>query len=504
MRPVSTAAQMRALDAAVIEGLGLPGIALMELASRGVADVVRALQPTGTVLVLCGPGNNGGDGWAVARWLHGWGLAVQVLPLGEPTTGDAGAMARVARAAGVAVVDDPREPALVVDALFGTGLTRAVSGRAADLLRSLQGVPTVAVDIPSGLHADTGERLGPALRADHTVTFGRPKLGMFLRDGPALCGRVHVVDIGLCAATADGERVAAWLVEEGDARVPDRPVGAHKRAVGDLLPRRRHRPDPAAGPPGRLAPAGSPPCGGDGPGRRPWRRRLRDAPRVGARPLQRRRRRPRSRRRAAPGPGAQGPPRPLVGGCPCATALRRRRPGGDGGAAGGAAGTTAAHTPRGRGGPTARARCRRGGSRSDRSRRRPEGAGNDAAQGPEHLGSRRPRPVDQPHRPPGARDRGQRRCAGWLRRGADGARPVGWRRCAHRGLAPREGRGAARRLPSGGVERWRPAGGPPSGVGYFGWHLYRKPEQSRVTGLPAFRVTLPAGTGSPPKVATIW
>ncbi len=235
MRPVSTAAQMRALDAAVIEGLGLPGIALMELASRGVADVVRALQPTGTVLVLCGPGNNGGDGWAVARWLHGWGLAVQVLPLGEPTTGDAGAMARVARAAGVAVVDDPREPALVVDALFGTGLTRAVSGRAADLLRSLQGVPTVAVDIPSGLHADTGERLGPALRADHTVTFGRPKLGMFLRDGPALCGRVHVVDIGLCAATADGERVAAWLVEEGDARVPDRPVGAHKRAVGDLL-----------------------------------------------------------------------------------------------------------------------------------------------------------------------------------------------------------------------------------------------------------------------------
>jgi len=228
---------MRALDAAVIEGLGLPGIALMELASRGVAVVVDDLVDRGEpVLVLCGPGNNGGDGWAIARWLHGWGHRVSVWALADPARGDAAVMASVARNAGVRVVDAVTErPRLVVDGLFGTGLTRAVSGAAAGLLEQLRGVPSVAVDVPSGLNADTGEGMGPVLTAAHTVTFGRPKLGMFLRDGPEVCGEVHVVDIGLAAGDPDEQHVAAWLTEEADLVRPARTRDAYKGRVGDLL-----------------------------------------------------------------------------------------------------------------------------------------------------------------------------------------------------------------------------------------------------------------------------
>ncbi len=237
MRPVSTAAQMRALDGAVIDGLGLPGIALMELASRGVAVVVDGLVERGErVLVLCGPGNNGGDGWAVARCLHGWGHRVTVWAQSEPKGGDAAVMASAARSAGVPVVGAvDQRPQLVVDGLFGTGLTGAVSGVAAEVLKQLQGVPSVAVDVPSGLNADTGEGMGPVLAAAHTVTFGRPKLGMYLRDGPSVCGEIHVVDIGLEAGSPDDQHVAAWLTEEVDLVRPERARNAHKRRAGDLL-----------------------------------------------------------------------------------------------------------------------------------------------------------------------------------------------------------------------------------------------------------------------------
>jgi len=236
VRPVSTAAQMRALDGAVIDGLGLPGVALMELASRGVAEFVREVVPRDArILVTCGPGNNGGDGWAVARWLHGWGRDVAVWSLGEPTTGDAAIMADVARAAGVAVVDAPGRPDWVIDALFGTGLTRPVEGRAAEVLRQLWGVPTVAVDVPSGLQSDTGELLGASVQARHTVTFGREKVGMYLLNGPRACGEVHTVDIGLSAGTPDEELAEAWVMEASDLVAPRRPWNTHKRRMGDLL-----------------------------------------------------------------------------------------------------------------------------------------------------------------------------------------------------------------------------------------------------------------------------
>ncbi|MEQ1568140.1 MAG: NAD(P)H-hydrate epimerase, partial [Myxococcota bacterium] len=180
---MSTAAQMRALDAAVIDGLGLPGVALMELASRGVVEQIerhhRADAARG-VVVVTGPGNNGGDGWAIARWLAAGGFPVRVWSVGEPKAGtDAAVMASVARRMGLPEQRGVDGARLVVDAVFGTGLDRPPTGPYADAIDAIDaaGVPVVAVDVPSGLHADTGEALGRCVHAARTVTFGRLKLG---------------------------------------------------------------------------------------------------------------------------------------------------------------------------------------------------------------------------------------------------------------------------------------------------------------------------------------
>src|SRR5688572_15337749 len=154
MRYASTAAQMRALDAAVIQRLGLPGIALMELASRGVAERIVAFhraEAARGVVVACGGGNNGGDGWGVARWLAAWGLPVAVWSLVEPKPGtDAAIMRSVALAMGLREVGGPEGAALVVDALFGTGLDRDLADPFAAAIDRIaaHGAPVVAVDLP--------------------------------------------------------------------------------------------------------------------------------------------------------------------------------------------------------------------------------------------------------------------------------------------------------------------------------------------------------------------
>lgn len=226
----------RRLDAEVIDGLGVPGIALMELASRGVADVARRLAPdAASALVVCGSGNNGGDGWGAARWLHRRGLDVRVLPLGAPRPGsDADRMRTAALNAGVRVVDGPGQRAsIVLDAVFGTGLTRPIEGPTADVLRDLPsfGDRVVAVDLPSGLCADTGRVLGVCPRADLTVTFGRLKPAFFTPGGQ-LAGRVELVDIGVHASDhACGEvPEPAWIARSW----PDRSPGAYKNALGHL------------------------------------------------------------------------------------------------------------------------------------------------------------------------------------------------------------------------------------------------------------------------------
>lgn len=240
MRFAGTAAQVRALDAEVIHTVGVPGVCLMETASRAVAEAVRTHHRDAAgrgVVVVCGPGNNGGDGYGCARWLASWGIPVRVWSLSGHSKGDAAVMREACRSLGVPSCSGLGEAGLVVDAVFGTGITRNVEGAYADVLRAMNeaGCPIVAVDIPSGLHTDTGAALGVAVRATRTVTFGWTKLGLLAEPGADLAGEVEVADIGLGAAR--GVLPAAELPDAADLAPlwPRRGDADHKTRSGHLL-----------------------------------------------------------------------------------------------------------------------------------------------------------------------------------------------------------------------------------------------------------------------------
>jgi NAD(P)H-hydrate epimerase len=214
-RPL-TRDEVRAIDRRAAEELGLPTLVLMENAGRGAAALVREalrLPPPARVAILCGPGNNGGDGGVVARHLDAWGYDARVLWLADPSrlAPDAAvqhgilARARVRQEAWPGAFD-PEALALwlgtadaVVDGLLGTGLARPVDGRLAVAIGAVNaaGRPVLALDLPSGLDADTGTPLGVAVRADHTATFVAPKVGFAAPGADAFTGTVHVVDIGV-------------------------------------------------------------------------------------------------------------------------------------------------------------------------------------------------------------------------------------------------------------------------------------------------------------------
>jgi hydroxyethylthiazole kinase-like uncharacterized protein yjeF len=237
--PLSRAEQIREMDRRVIRDLGLPGPALMELAADAVVRAVlehHASDARRGVAVVCGPGNNGGDGYAVARRLRALGLPVVLVPYGTPAKGsDAAVMAAVAAAARIPIGDPPR-PGLWVDALFGTGLSRELdAGALALVARMNDGAPVVAVDLPSGLCGDTGRVWGNVVRATRTVTFGRQKLGMWLQAGPEVTGAVEVADLGLGVATRPDELASAVVTEASDLSWPSRARGDHKARSGHLL-----------------------------------------------------------------------------------------------------------------------------------------------------------------------------------------------------------------------------------------------------------------------------
>jgi len=239
MMPVSTAAEVRELDRQVIEVLGVPGVCLMETASRAVAVAVaehHAGAARAGVVVVCGPGNNGGDGYGMARWLHSWGFPVSLWSLGSASRGDAAAMRSACERLGLPEVTGLDGAGLIVDAVFGTGLDREVGGRYREVLLAMDAhpAPVVAVDIPSGLHADTGAVLGVAVRAVRTVTFGRLKLGMCGEPGADHCGAVSVADIGLGCAEVPP---SAEIPHPNDLlpHWPRREPGDHKKLSGHLL-----------------------------------------------------------------------------------------------------------------------------------------------------------------------------------------------------------------------------------------------------------------------------
>jgi NAD(P)H-hydrate epimerase len=243
--PLVGAEAMRRLDRHTIEGLGVPGDLLMESAGRLVAEVARGeLAPGGTVWAVCGSGQNGGDGLVAARHLHLKGVPVAVLFVGDPARlrGDAAANRERARAAGVpfAARLRPEPGSVLIDAIFGTGLDRPVEGPTAAAIRRIQGCrpacQVVAVDLPSGVDADTGQPLGVAVEADVTVTLGLPKLGLALEPGRRLAGRIVVGRIGI-ADQAPGVEAEAWLLTRAaaGARLPLRPADGHKGSFGHAL-----------------------------------------------------------------------------------------------------------------------------------------------------------------------------------------------------------------------------------------------------------------------------
>ncbi len=252
--PVVGAATMRALDEATIAQLGVPGDVLMESAGRELAALV-ARETEGRIAVLCGPGNNGGDGLVAARHLAQSGREVDVaLVMGDATPSPETARnLKRYRALGRGVLQGaPGEirAAVVVDALFGTGLRRPVEGEFAKALEAAQrsGASVVAVDLPSGLDTDTGQILGAALRANRTLTISLPKLALALEPGRSYAGEVSVARVGILDA-APGVSPDATLWRAGAARavLPARPRDGHKGRFGHVLV--------AAGSPGKTGAA---------------------------------------------------------------------------------------------------------------------------------------------------------------------------------------------------------------------------------------------------------
>ncbi len=222
--------EVRELDRRAIDGFGVPGVVLMENAGRGCAELLMRLNPErAPTVILCGPGNNGGDGFVIARHLdnRGWPVKVHIVAKHNRQAGDADINFDILYTSGIEFTqyrpdyfDQPHRDLFlrqyekagwVVDALFGNGLTRAL-GAPFDWLTGIvneSGKPVLAVDIPSGLDCDTGEPLGPCVKATHTATFVAPKRGFLNPASKAWTGEVHVIDIGAPRVLVDEYRQRA-------------------------------------------------------------------------------------------------------------------------------------------------------------------------------------------------------------------------------------------------------------------------------------------------------
>jgi len=219
----------------------------MELAGRGAAEAIHARWPDAPVAVLCGPGNNGGDGYVVARWLSLWGHRVKLWATGVARTEDARRNAGLCAAMGLAPVRGLKEAldgAVVgVDALLGTGQDRPPSGAFGEAVRRLGAGPdvVVALDLPTGLCGDTGQALGrDVVNAHLTITFGFAKPGCYAMPGAALRGELQVIDIGVALGrTGDLAQADALVVEATDVVTPPPAPGAAKWDRGHVAVRAR-------------------------------------------------------------------------------------------------------------------------------------------------------------------------------------------------------------------------------------------------------------------------
>jgi NAD(P)H-hydrate epimerase len=252
---VATAEIIRELDRRTIEDVGIPGVVLMENAGRGATQALREHfrdLERGPVVLVCGAGNNGGDGFVIARYLREAGIRCEVFLLAGPERigGDARVYfdaltgtdipVRNLKEEGISegVLAHWRGASCIVDAIFGTGLARPVEGLYRQAIEAIEatGRPVFAVDLPSGICADTGRVLGTAVRAECTATFGVPKRGLYLYPGAAHAGRVVCVDIGIPDRLLDEVGVREEILDAAPLirrirRSPD----THKGTYGHLF-----------------------------------------------------------------------------------------------------------------------------------------------------------------------------------------------------------------------------------------------------------------------------
>jgi NAD(P)H-hydrate epimerase len=251
--PLADAQRMRAIDRWAIEDMGVGGLELMERAGAAVAAAVEEVAPDGDVAVVCGKGNNGGDGFVVARLLRQRGRDVRVLCTAAASgyTGDAAANLHALGGTGPDVLDDRGDddpvaaraaaswlgrPAVIVDALLGTGFEGVPRGAVAGAIAAVNaaGAIVVSVDVPSGVDASSGAVGAEAVVADVTVTFHLAKAGLWIAPGKAHAGVVHTVDIGI----PRGSLAATASAEDGINVGGAGPLGLVEAAVSDQLPRR--------------------------------------------------------------------------------------------------------------------------------------------------------------------------------------------------------------------------------------------------------------------------
>ena len=249
---ILTAGLMQAVDRTAIEVLGVPGLVLMENAALGVVDALVERWPKAeSVVIFCGPGNNGGDGLAVGRHLEVRGYRVRLELVGQASEGDAHLQAEICRRMGMSIsvveseghveraLHEAREADLLVDAIFGTGLTRPLSARFASLVEGLNTLcmPLLAVDLPSGLDASKHLPIGPHIRADLTVTFAAPKIAQVMFPAADAVGDLVVTDLGIPPALVEDSPSRLHLIEEQDIQpcLSPRKADTHKGTYGHLL-----------------------------------------------------------------------------------------------------------------------------------------------------------------------------------------------------------------------------------------------------------------------------
>ncbi len=247
--PVSlySTAQVRALDAHAIETLGIPGYTLMKRAGEAALRYLRTRFPVAhRIVIVCGAGNNAGDGYVLGRFAQAAGLTVTVLAATPPDSlgGDARQAYEDLRASGIQVQPYAREHLaegeVVVDALLGTGVRGPAREEVARVIRDINssGRPVLAVDVPSGLDSDTGVPLGETVRADCTITFVGLKTGLFIGDGPEFAGTVFFDDLEIAPGEAVGaptpriERILESAIQQA---LPRRARSSHKGSFGRVL-----------------------------------------------------------------------------------------------------------------------------------------------------------------------------------------------------------------------------------------------------------------------------